>query len=1589
MARDVFFLILLCLSFGFTEANTSLSWFDFYDAKALSGHNDETIGDITVEECARRCLVGTIAVPFGSCQSFDIDNANGNCVLSRANKDTPGADFSDSNPPSRFDYYHRKAPYGPCDFEAGLCQYTQDTADDFDWTRDSGGTPTGRTGPTVDHTTGTSSGHYMYIETTLPRQDGDIARLISPTYRAYPDGQCLLFWTHMYGGQIIKGYVGTLTVSVKADVGTTGIWTKSGNQGNQWFNVAVSITSTGSYQVIFEAVKGELAHGDIAIDDVSILQGACPADADECNGGRGPCDQACTNTVGSYFCWCNRGYRLNSDGHACDRVQCPTLTAPENGAVTGSNSYQDEVQFSCNHGYQLIGDSSRTCQLQADRKWTGADPTCIGVQCPTITAPENGAVTGGNSYQAVVQFTCNHGYQLIGDSSRTCQADGTWTGADPACIGPSDITPTSVGTAAISPTEITLTWSLPGYINLVTGYDISVRPSGSTDVTSIGAGQLASLSWPVKDLEPYTYYELWIVAKIEDFQSDRSEIVSQRTQAGVPTEPQNVKLTNLSWSELRVTWKDPENFYGPNDGYLISLYTSTPWDAVKSGIEVAQNSTEYRFSGLEAATSYTVEARASNGRNTGPPGNATARTSDGYPSSPTNINLQEEDSHCNISWSSPVVPRGDIIGYKVHLQGDYFDKNEQAQRGEYNVKSTTSTSIRLMKSTKTEIQDLLPNSVYTINVTGFTYTGEGGFSQTVNCTVPPGKPSKPDSPVRPDETKVGSTTFPLQVKPASERNGPIGCYHVVVVKSTRTDILPDPETLQPYKTLEEAKDSGDGSIAYITMALTPDAVGESTEVTVGDGTVTSCRPQQGGRKRRALTSDDVYNQEYTNSPLEPDSSYTTSVRAYGPNDGEQPYFSASQYIDPVPTAGPPSSMDKTTLIIIIATVCGGVVLLGIIAAVIVCYCRKKKATEKSALSQRTGTDNKGIEMAPVDYDTINDANNDYDTINDDNADDNNIDNQDNGVVYDVVPPAPLTDFKTPIPASRLEEVYDQRHANDNQVFREEYASIPDVRKPHVAHTQPENENKNRFKNIFTYDNSRVVLTTQEDQPGTDYINANYIDGYNNTSMFIAAQGPLPITINDFWRMIWEQDTATIVMVTNLREKNKPKCAQYWPNKDSMDYGNIRVTLEETTTLVDYVIRRFNIQEDEDPARTVTQFHFTSWPDFGVPQSPLGMMKFIRRAKTSNPPGRGPIVVHCSAGVGRSGTFIAIEAMQEMMAAEGRVDVRGFIGQMRNNRQSMVQTADQYVFIYRALLEQHLYGDTEVEVANIHRHMHKLKAPSADPNEMGYEAEFKKLTRIPVDQDNMKTANKQENKKKNRVVSIVPYDTYRVFLPKITGVSGSDYINASFIDGYRQRDGFIATQGPLPNTIDDFWRMIWHWESYSIVMLTELEENGREKSAKYWPDDGHTYGKVRVELKNTEESEGYTLRTFHVSNMGERETPRREIRQFHFHDWSATGVPRNASRVLELIGQVQKQQMKSGNGPITVHCSNGAGRTGAFIALNTVLERVKAEGICDLFQTVKSMRYSRPHMVQTAEQYLFCYKAVMEYLDSFDDYANFQ
>uniref|UniRef100_A0AAQ4P6C5 Receptor-type tyrosine-protein phosphatase epsilon n=1 Tax=Gasterosteus aculeatus aculeatus TaxID=481459 RepID=A0AAQ4P6C5_GASAC len=625
----------------------------------------------------------------------------------------------------------------------------------------------------------------------------------------------------------------------------------------------------------------------------------------------------------------------------------------------------------------------------------------------------------------------------------------------------------------------------------------------------------------------------------------------------------------------------------------------------------------------------------------------------------------------------------------------------------------------------------------------------------------------------------------------------------------------------------------------------------------------------------------------------------------------------------------------------------------------------------------------------------------------------------------------------PLPVGHLEEEQRLRSADDGKLFREEYNSLPggNAQGTYEEANKDENKEKNRYPNILPYDHSRVVLTQLDGNPCSDYVNASYIDGYTEKNKFIATQGPKEETVADFWRMMWEQKVATVVMLTNLKERKEDKCYQYWPDQGCWSYGSVRVAVEDFTVLVDYTIRKFCIQHQATDAaktpRLVTQLHFTSWPDFGVPFSPIGMLKFLKKVKLVNPPFAGPVVVHCSAGVGRTGTFIVIDAMIDMMHAEQRVDVFGFVAKIREQRSQLVQTdvcwefllvhhptvehvvcfsiisridlvrsvrflsvsvyshlQMQYSFIYRALLEYYLYGDTELDVSSLEGHLQKLHNTFTTGDRVGLEEEFRKLTNMRIMKENMRTGNLPANMKKNRVLQIIPYDFNRVIISMRRGQEFTDYVNASFIDGYRQKDYYIASQGPLTHTVEDFWRMVWEWKCHSIVMLTELQEREQDKCCQYWPaEDSVTYGNYTVELKGDTLCDTFSLRDLVLTFAPEKQT--RVIRHFHFHGWPEVGIPAEGKGMIDIIASVQRHQQQSGNHPIVVHCSAGAGRTGTFIALSNILERVKAEGLLDVFQTVKSLRMQRPHMVQTVEQYDFCYKVVQDFVDIFSDYANFK
>ncbi|NXH66404.1 PTPRJ phosphatase, partial [Hydrobates tethys] len=277
-----------------------------------------------------------------------------------------------------------------------------------------------------------------------------------------------------------------------------------------------------------------------------------------------------------------------------------------------------------------------------------------------------------------------------------------------------------------------------------------------------------------------------------------------------------------------------------------------------------------------------------------------------------------------------------------------------------------------------------------------------------------------------------------------------------------------------------------------------------------------------------------------------------------------------------------------------------------------------------------------------------------------------------------------------IKVENFESYFKKQQADSNCGFAEEYEELKSagVHQPKFAAELAENRGKNRYNNVLPYDISRVKLSDQSSATD-DYINANYMPGYNSKKAFIAAQGPLPNTIEDFWRMIWEKNIYSIVMLTKCVEQARTKCEQYWPDKQSQSYGDIIVTMVSEIVLPEWTIRDFTVERSNTPeSHTLRQFHFTSWPDHGVPETTDLLINFrhLVHEYSSQNPIDSPTLVHCSAGVGRTGTFIAIDRLIQQIEMENTVDVYGVVYDLRMHRPLMVQTEDQYVFLNQCVMD---------------------------------------------------------------------------------------------------------------------------------------------------------------------------------------------------------------------------------------------------------------------------------------------------------------
>ncbi|XP_078500293.1 receptor-type tyrosine-protein phosphatase V-like [Lissotriton helveticus] len=584
----------------------------------------------------------------------------------------------------------------------------------------------------------------------------------------------------------------------------------------------------------------------------------------------------------------------------------------------------------------------------------------------------------------------------------------------------------------------------------------------------------------------------------------------------------------------------------------------------------------------------------------------------------------------------------------------------------------------------------------------------------------------------------------------------------------------------------------------------------------------------------------------------------------------------------------------------------------------------------------------------------------------------------------------LRNIHRTIPVQNFKQVYDMKAANASQGFFQEFEELKEVGKDQskLEAELPDNIAKNRYPHVLPYDNSRVKLSLIGEEPASDYINANFIPGYVGYQEYICTQGPLRKTIDDFWRLIWEYNVRNIVMLTVCMENGRVLCDHYWPTDGSpISYGQINVRLVAQDVSSEWTTREFRLWHDAlKLERDVHQLHYTAWPDHGLPESSTSMMYFaelvqehIQAAK-----GSGPTVVHSSAGVGRTGTFICLDRLLQQMKHERVVDVFHTVYTMRLSRYLMVQTLRQYIFLHTCILdkitEEQLagLGDKETSRPILQKTFtqHYLKK-SANGN-AGFLHEYQVLLEAAKDEVGADLAAAAlVNQQTHSYPSVLPYDRCRVKFSAVGPDPLSDAAKAWFIPGFNSAKDYLAVHGPEEDTIEQFWRMAWEHNVHTIVTLVPFGED--DELPECWPMDASPIcsGSVTVHLAAMKSMMGW--KCTHLKIKHEKKTKERLIHRFHFPLWNDEDEPNGESIIKFLVALRQSAPGRKRSAPLLIHCSAGVGQMGIVLALDCLLHQAKTEKSVDVYGVTLRIAKSCCFMTPTLDQYVFlhtCLKNVL-------------
>ncbi|XP_046417564.1 receptor-type tyrosine-protein phosphatase delta-like [Neodiprion fabricii] len=521
---------------------------------------------------------------------------------------------------------------------------------------------------------------------------------------------------------------------------------------------------------------------------------------------------------------------------------------------------------------------------------------------------------------------------------------------------------------------------------------------------------------------------------------------------------------------------------------------------------------------------------------------------------------------------------------------------------------------------------------------------------------------------------------------------------------------------------------------------------------------------------------------------------------------------------------------------------------------------------------------------------------------------------------------------------------------------------------------PENMTKNRYKNQIAYDETRIVLKKLDADPYSDYINANYIQGYQNPRAYIATQGPLKATVRDFWRMVWQENVSVICMLANTVERGKKKCEEYWPNVEGTNKkcGDILIRNTDADVFADYTFRTL-LLTCRGEKRTVTHLHYTGWPDHGVPMYTQSLVAYLNKLLGTNRD-KGPVVVHCSAGVGRTGTIILCDICLQQAAVEKKIDAPAVVMRMREGRANMVDSAQQYMLAHLAILECMIAAQTQVPCS--------------------YD--------LP---DRVKELRKQLTSDLGRLNDTVWQDRVLHALasppPDSPWVSGeneasqgigneNDFINPVIVDGVKMKSQYLASRLPSPSTVSYYWQLV-AMNNLELIVTLQCPARGSSTYCDIVSDEFVFFPTtdIKVEKKSNTESEHFTIDKLILTDTSSKEEAKiLPVTVLTCKGWKCDRM-RKPPVVTALVSLWREsEKIRRNVAPSLVLCQDGVTACGLYLALSFLLERMAVERECDVISAVRAVRRSRPKFVQSLEQFNYLYDAAINYHESFATYANF-